>query len=200
MCKVRLMDINCWQSCSDSEKGAILHEGTVSLCTGRRSWVNFVRSKPRCNCIRSGWGRRWCKQDVGLVILRKKLRERSVDRIILVRMFQWCWQKLELQVQERQLSDLCSTTHGSTPHSRSSSLDHLHLLWESPVAHSAMRHLISSINFLSHSVSLAQIMNDDVTLSDLSSTCSPLSPSITHSLFHSMLKTLFSQIFSTIVC
>ena len=39
----------------------------------------------------------------------------------------------------------------------SPSLDHLHLLlWESPIAHFAMRHLISGINFLSHSVSLAQ--------------------------------------------
>ena len=41
---------------------------------------------------------------------------------------------------------------------------------------------------------------DDVTLSNSPSTYSPLSPSITHSLFHSRLKThLFPQIFSTIV-
>ena len=43
--------------------------------------------------------------------------------------------------------------------------------------------------------------DDGVTLSNSSSTCSPLSPSIAHSLFHSRLKTHhFLQIFSIIVC
>ena len=42
---------------------------------------------------------------------------------------------------------------------------------------------------------------DDVTHSNSSTTCSPLSPSITHSLFHSRLKThFFPQMFFTIVC
>jgi len=42
---------------------------------------------------------------------------------------------------------------------------------------------------------------DDVTLSNSPSTCSPLSSSITHSLFYSRLKThLFHKSFSAIVC
>jgi len=41
---------------------------------------------------------------------------------------------------------------------------------------------------------------DDITLSNSPPTCSPLSPSITHSLFHSRLKTPIPQMFSTIVC
>jgi len=62
-----------------------------------------------------------------------------------------------------------------------------------------MHHLISGINFLSHSASLAQKNPaDDVTLSNSPPICSPLSPSITHSLFHSGLKThLFDKSFSS---
>ena len=37
--------------------------------------------------------------------------------------------------------------------------------------------------------------DDDLTVSNSSSTCLPLSPSITHSLFHSRLKLTFSQFF-----
>ena len=51
--------------------------------------------------------------------------------------------------------------------------------------------LISGINFLSHSVSLAQntLLMMSHSLIHLAPTYSPLSPSITHSLFHSRLKT-----------
>ena len=68
-----------------------------------------------------------------------------------------------------------------TLHLLSLSLDHLHLLfWESPIAHFAMHHLISGINFLSHSASLAHNTLLMMSHSNSPHTCSPLSPSHIH--------------------
>ena len=94
--------------------------------------------------------------------------------------------------------DLCSAppaTHSSSVVTLS--LDHLHLLfWESPIAHFARHHLISGINILSHSASLAQNTLLMMSHSNSPPTWSPLSPSITHSMFHYRLKThLFHKYF-----